>query len=659
MRLVSRLLTSVAMVMTVIISGTNVGYGQITPGQTAPVFSLKDLKGGTHDLSLMKDQPMIILYFFDVESRPSQEGLLSLDQLAKRYEDVDLIVWGITLSSEKKVADFVARSNPGFPVLLDKSAVSDLYQARLILPTVCILGPELKVLDYFQGGGKTTEIMLVRLAERKLQRKQTMLAKAISDEVVRKNPQNLEARTVKGYAALKEGNLNEAEEIFHNLSQKESQGELLGKEGLVAVYAQKGEPEKALVLAKEVEQKAPGRGYVHVVKGDLLYSQNKKAEAEAEYKKGVQKKVAGLYQKAVAHNQLGRLYASMGKYQGARELYDQAVAIDPYYIEATSNKGITYEKEGKWDKALEAYRQALVLDKNDTFASVLAKKAQEMIALQKDVAQKKRIDKLVKELADRYRSQKKSRARIKDTWTSRPMVLSFVDFQEKGGLAERDGLSMVLTTQLGDQLNASGRVQVVERVLIERLLEELNLGSSDLADPETALKLGKVLAAKVIGTGSLYYLPDSTLLSLRLIDTETSAIPKVVTRQLGLRASLEKELNRLNREILRTIILKYPLQGYVVQSSGEEVMINLGSRQGVVLGTRFEVLEEQEPIKYKGKLLRSSPKPVAQLEVVGVEPDLCYARILNQERPLKTDDKVKEKIEDVVAMGSITGFLPA
>ncbi len=180
-------------------------------------------------------------------------------------------------------------------------------------------------------------------------------------------------------------------------------------------------------------------------------------------------------------------------------------------------------------------------------------------------------------------------------------------------------------------------------------MEELNLGSSDLADPETALKLGKVLAAKVIGTGSLYYLPDRTLLSLRLIDTETSAIPKVVTKQLSSGASLKKELNQLNREILKTIILKYPLQGYVVQATEDQVMINLGSKQGVVLGTKFEVLEEQKPIKYKGKLLRSSPKSIAQIEIVRVEPDLCYARILKQERPLKSDDKVREKIEDIVS----------
>ncbi len=301
---------------------------------------------------------------------------------------------------------------------------------------------------------------------------------------------------------------------------------------------------------------------------------------------------------------------------------------------------------------MEAYRQALTLDKNDAFAAVLAKKAEETLSLQKDVAENKRIDKLVKELAARYRSEKKAWSKEKDTWTSRPMILSFVDFLEKGGLAERDGLSVVLTTQLAHQLNASGRVQVVERVLMERLLEELNIGSSDLADPETALNLGKVLAAKIIGTGSIFYLPNGTLFSLRLVDTETSAIPKVITRQLSSQESLEKEFNRLNREILKTIILKYPLQGYVVHTKGDEVMINLGSKQGVVLGTKFEVIEEQEPIKYKGKLLHSAPKSVGQIEILRVEPDLSHARILNQERPFKTDDRVKEKIIDLVAMGA-------
>jgi tetratricopeptide (TPR) repeat protein len=566
--------------------------------------------------------------------------------LAKQYREADMRVWAITLSPKEKVDSFAASTGLGFPILLDQSGVSDRYEARAILPTVCIIGPGLQVLDYFQGGGKTTDMMLVRLAERELQRKQTSIAKAISTEVIKKDPQNVKAKTVRGYAALKEQRLPEAEEVFRDLSRKGTPGEAQGKEGLAAVYAKKGEPEKALQLAREVEQEAPDRAYVHVIKGDLLYAQDKKKEAEVEYQTAIRKQEAEPYQNATKYNQMGRFLANAGQYEKARQYYDQAVTIDPYYIEGTTNKGVTYEKEGHWDKALETYKQALALQQKDTFAATLAKNAQEMVDLQKDLARKNRVDQLVKDLSARYKTQKESLPKDEDTWTSPPMVLSFVDFQEKGGLAERDGFSAVLATQLADHLNASGRVRVVERVLIERLLEELNLGSSDLADPETALRLGRVLAARLIGTGSLFYLPQGTLLSFRLIDTETTAIPQVATRQLGSQMSLEKDLFDLNREILKTVIMKYPLRGYLVSVTGDQAMVNLGSKQGVVMGTKFEVLEEQEPIKYKGKELTSAPKPIAQMQVVRVEPDLCYVRVLSKEKPLKADAKVQEKIEE-------------
>jgi len=647
MRVASRIFTIVSVVLAMTIVGAGLCFGQLSAGKAAPLFSLKDLQGKTYDISGLKNQPMVIIYFFDVESRPSLEGLLSIDNLSKQYKNADLMVWSITASPKEKVANFITQTQPTFPVLLDDLGVSDLYQARLIIPTICILGPELKILDFFQGGGKTTEVMLVRLAERKLQRKQTMIAKAISEKVVEKNPKNVNAKTIKGYAALKEGDLNEAEQTFHNLSKEEGKGEILGKEGLSMVYAKKGQTEKALKIAKEVEQKADDRAYVHVVKGDLLYSLDKKEEAEAEYKKAIKKNEAETYQKAVAYNKLGRIYASKGKYEESRSLYDQAVEIDPYYIEATSNKGITYEKEGDWDKALEEYRMAQAVDPKDSFVAVLAKKAQEMLLLQQDSDKKNRIDKLVKELAERYRGHLKAESKVEDNWTSQPMVLSFVDLMESGGLTERDGFSTVLTTQLADQLNASGRVQVVERVLIDRLLEELNIGSSELADPATALKLGKVLAAKLIGTGSIYHLPSGSLLSLRFIDTETSAIAKVINQQLASGMSFKKDLHQLNREILTTIISSYPLQAYVVEVTGQQVVLNLGSRQGVVLGTTFNVIEEKAPIEYKGKKLQSEPSIVAQAEVTAVEPDFCYANIKNHTRPIKKNDKLKERIDDI------------
>jgi tetratricopeptide (TPR) repeat protein len=624
------------------------GYGQVRSGQTAPVFSGKDLNGKTLDLSRVKGKPLTILYFFDAGSRPSQEGLFSLNQLARQHK-ADLSVWAITASPKDQVTRFASMAGLAFPIIPGAANAMGLYQARQVLPVVCIIGPGLRVLDYFQGGGKTTEAMLVRLAERELQRRRTQVAQTIGKEVVKKNPRNAKAKAVVGYAALRDADLKRAEEVFSDLSRQDPEGEVLGKEGLAAVYKKRNQNEKALSLVREVEQKAPERSYGHVIKGDILYAQNRKKDAEAEYRKAVEKKVAEPYQEAVRYNQLGRYYSTVRKNRDARELFAKAEEIDPYYVEGTTNKGLSLEKEGKWDEALKAYQQALAVDSKDVYAGVLARRAQEMLDLDKDAKRKERMDRLVRELAERFRSRKEEKL-PEDSWTSRPTILTFVDFEEKGGLPEREGFTAVITSELTNRLNASGRVKVVERVLMERLLEELNIGSSELANPETALRLGRVLAAKLIGTGTLTYLPQEAIFTFRLIDTETSEIPQLVTKQLGPLASLDRELLALNREILKTVITRYPLRGYVAKVAGSEGIINIGSKQGVVAGSRFDVVEEEEAIEYRGKTLRGTPKKVGQVEVVAVEQDFARVKPVGQQRQLKTDDKVQERLYETSAL---------
>jgi tetratricopeptide (TPR) repeat protein len=634
-----------------VVATAGICYSQLPEGQHVPLFSLKDVKGKNYDLSSMKNQPMVIIYFFDVDSRPSQEGLLNMDQLSKQYKDADLMVWGVTRSSTNKVNKFIATIQPSFPVLIDSSGVSDLYHARLILPTICILGPDLKLLDYFQGGGRTTEVMLVKLAERKLQRKQTKIARAISEKVVKKNPKNVRAKTVQGYAELKEGKLDEAEKTFYNLSRKKGEAEVLGKEGLSTVYAKKGQTEKALKVAREVEEKAADRAQVHVVKGNLLYRQNKVKEAEDEYKKAIRKKGSEPYHSAVAYNQLGRIHAGRGNYKKSRELYDQAVAIDPYYIEATSNKGLTYEREGNWEKALEAYRKAQAVDPNDPFATVLADNAQKRLLIEKDLEKKRMLDDKVKELVARYNGGIREDVFGEDSWTSRAVILSFFDFMETGGLAERDGFVAVISAQLTRQLEASGRVQVVGRILVERLVKALGLDQKDLADKETTLRLARALGATLLVKGSVYYLPGGPLLKINMTDTDRSEKSNVITRQFSSEITVKKDMHWLNREILTNIILHYPMQAYVVEVSGHQVLVNLGAREGVVTGTIFNVIEESAPVVYKGKSFQPDPSVIAQVHVVKIEPEFSYGHIKNQRRPIKPDDKLRENIDNLSKIG--------
>jgi len=353
---------------------------QPSAGQQAPSFSLRDLKGEVYALSSMGHQPMLILYFFHPNSKPSLEGLVCLDKIGKEYKNADLVVWAITRPPRDKLNDFLSTTSLGFPVLLDDSDVTGQYNPNKLLPTVCTLGPGGKVLDYFQGGGKGTEMMLLKLAERQLQRKQPMVAKAISEQIVKDNPKNLEAKALKGYAALKEGDANGAEKVFEDLGKEKGQGKVLGNIGLMEVYQRKGQPEKALAKAKEIEEAAPEQAYVHVVRGDDLYRQNRKKEAQEEYVKATKKKGSLSHQEAEAHVRLGRLQEMSGDQKAARQNFEQAVNLNPYYVEAMTNIGRTYEKEGKVDKALSVYNETLNVDKKDMFAAVLAKKAQETLA---------------------------------------------------------------------------------------------------------------------------------------------------------------------------------------------------------------------------------------------------------------------------------------
>lgn len=636
-----RLLT-LAVIVGLMLPG--IGRGALPIGSQVPVFTLKDVNGQTFPLSSMGDKAMTILYFFDVDSRPSIEGLMSLDQLAKQYRDADLIVWAITRSAKPKVAAFNNSTQTAFPVLLDTAGVSDMYDARRILPTVCIVGPELKMLDLFQGGGKTTQMMLVRLAERNLQRKKPDVARAITATVEKNDPGNAQARTINGYAAIQEGKLEEAEQAFFTLSQEQGSNAVLGKEGLAQVYEKKGQTDKSSQLAKEVAAEASDRPLAFVIKGNQFYQQNDKKSAESAYREGTNKRGGAPFQRAVAYNQLGRLYAQKGDYAKSRDLYDQAVSIDPYYIEATSNKGLTYEQEGRWDKALEVYRQAEAIDKNDPFVRALAENAMRMLMIDKDEMKQQELAARIRKVVERYRQNQVDVVPTDDSWTSRPTRAAFFDISESGGLSQRAGFAGLLKDYLARQMGASGRVLVVDSLIVDGAIEKLGLDRESLADDDVRARLSRAMQASLMIMGSVYQLPSGPLCNLKILAAEDARPIDLIDYQFAAGVLLRKDLNRINHQLLTRIMEKFPLQAFVVEVTGNQVLLNLGSLQGVVEGTLFDVVEEKPPIIYKGKQFVPEPGVVAKVSIVRSDDDFSYGHIKDQRRPIKPDDKLRENL---------------
>ena len=85
MKMIIRRWSFLVMVTAALAFSSGTSHALLVSGQTAPIFVLKNLAGKSIDLSTVKEKPLTILYFFDVGSRPSQEGLLSLNELARQH----------------------------------------------------------------------------------------------------------------------------------------------------------------------------------------------------------------------------------------------------------------------------------------------------------------------------------------------------------------------------------------------------------------------------------------------------------------------------------------------------------------------------------------------------------------------------------------------
>jgi TolB-like protein len=85
--------------------------------------------------------------------------------------------------------------------------------------------------------------------------------------------------------------------------------------------------------------------------------------------------------------------------------------------------------------------------------------------------------------------------------------------------------STIVQERLTTYLAETGRVEVIERALLEKVLGEMKLGASGAVDAATAQRLGRVLGAGAVVTGTLHDLPKNrTEVNARLVQTETAKI---------------------------------------------------------------------------------------------------------------------------------------
>jgi len=603
-------------------------------GSRAPSFSA---------LKTNKKASMSILYFFKYGSKPSRKGLEHLKKQYPLYKDAGISIFAISRGDPKSLEADLKKHPLPFPVIRDDGKIFRDYGVQVILPVTYVLSPGGRVTDVLEGGGPTSHHFITTLAQRSLQLKKHGSAKKLYTKALEENPEDVSAQSGLGQVLLTEGKLDQAEAAFTRIARLPSPEAILGKEGLAAVQIERGHEEQALAIAEEIRKEAPGHALVHLIKGNILSRQGDQGAALASYKRAIAGKLSQDWQQAEALNQAGRIHSERGEYEQAEAMYEQAINHNPFSSEILTNRGALYEKRGQPQKALALYREASLVDPKDEIALLLAKRVMQHLDFKEDMARQRRIDHLVADLSKRFHQGGLAKTKRLDSWSSRPMTLAFLGMKKIGPGLLREGLLDVIQQEIADQMASSGRMRVVERALMEQLLTELKLGSSELAAPETALKLGKLFAARLIVTGTLVQVPEGLRLSLRMIDPETSEIKIRHSDLLDLNQDLSALAVEVGSALSRKVIQTYPLRGKIAALEAEqEVILNIGKRHGVLPGMEMKIIAEGEAIVIGGKTIGHRKRKVGRLEITEVEEGLSYGHLTEQKAKIEREQKVLE-----------------
>lgn len=175
---------------------------------------------------------------------------------------------------------------------------------------------------------------------------------------------------------------------------------------------------------------------------------------------------------------------------------------------------------------------------------------------------------------------------------ARPRVLACIGPNlPEAGTPDGEVAALLYRIVLRSELESRASIKVIEREALETLLQEQNLGVSNLADPKARLAIGKLLPASLLLLGDLLPQGQGEKVFLRLVDTETTQVLASFSgdRQPG--GDTEVVCADLAARIADRIVALKPLHVAVASVKGTRLQAPLGTFQGVREGTAFTVVQ--------------------------------------------------------------------
>ncbi|MDO9287657.1 MAG: FlgO family outer membrane protein [Thermodesulfovibrionales bacterium] len=223
--------------------------------------------------------------------------------------------------------------------------------------------------------------------------------------------------------------------------------------------------------------------------------------------------------------------------------------------------------------------------------------------------------------------------------------IAVLDFQLQGEGYETSDMGKIVAEWLITALVKEGRFDVIERMLLKKVLDEQRLGVSGIIDESSASKLGRVLGAKIVITGSIMKFQNVMEVNARIIEVESSSIIAAE----NVKSTSAVKLEDLVVKMAEKIIKDFPLEGYIAQRKENRVLIDLGKRAGVKTGMQFIVFKEGMVIKHPktGEVLDVERIETGSVEIKDVKDKTADALIIKENSPaaIEVGQMVKSTVE--------------
>lgn len=223
------------------------------------------------------------------------------------------------------------------------------------------------------------------------------------------------------------------------------------------------------------------------------------------------------------------------------------------------------------------------------------------------------------------------------------LSIAVLPFDSKG-LGDELGSIDLLDKLITGFVNIN-RFKVIERALLEKILEEQKLGMSGILDASTAAEIGKGIGVDAVVVGSVTRTRTALSIDARLIDTETTAI--ITARDAYSDHISLQDISQTISDLAEKIKADLPIVGgYVISVNDNKLTLDIGRSNGIRKGMKCHVYREGAPIIHpvSGKVIAREIDEICEAQITDIY-DVYSTAIIRENRDgnPKIQDRVVTK----------------